>query len=86
MADSDRFTEGDSSRENDHTELRRGVGVLAVSWVMALAILGGWLAGWFLDRKVIGNTFPVLTILGVVLGVVGGGWYSYRTIMRGMRR
>jgi len=83
MVDPDRLTENDSVGSDDRLVLRRGVRVLAVSWMMALSILSGWLLGWVLDRKVTG-TFPLMTIVGVVLGTVGGGWYSYRTIMKGM--
>jgi len=69
--------------KNDRRELRRAMRVLSISFVMALAILAGWLLGWFLDSRVTG-TRPLLTILGVVAGVVGGGWYSYRIIMKVM--
>jgi len=69
--------------KNDRRELRRAMRVLSISFVMALTILAGWLLGWLLDSRVTG-TFPLLTILGVVAGVVGGGWYSYRIIMKVM--
>ncbi|MGB2780081.1 MAG: AtpZ/AtpI family protein [Phycisphaerae bacterium] len=85
MADRDDFTDEETDAQDKGPLWHRGVGVLAVSWVMALAILAGWFAGWLLDRNVTG-TFPLMTILGVLAGIIGGGWYSYRTIMRGLRR
>jgi len=69
---------------NSRREIRQGVRVLALSWVMALTTVGGWLAGWALDRH-LEWTRPALSIVGVVVGAAGGGWYCYRTIMKVMR-
>jgi F0F1-type ATP synthase assembly protein I len=65
--------------QDDRRELKRGFKVLAISWVMALAIVLGGFLGLLVDR--VTGTFPLLTLLAIGAGVVGGGWYAYKTIM-----
>ncbi len=71
-------------RQPERGEVRRAMRVLAISWVMAGAIVLGGAAGWLLDERVTG-TFPLATLLGIGAGIAGGGWYAYRTIMEVMK-
>ncbi len=70
----------DPREDDDRRELKRGLKVLAVSWVMALTIVAAGFAGWWLDEHVT-KRFPLMTLLAIGAGIVGGGWYAYRTIM-----
>lgn len=63
--------------------LRRAVRVFAVPWLMVFAIIGFWLLGNYVDRKL--GTFPIATILLVVFAVTAAAWKSYRIIMGVMK-
>ena len=63
--------------------LRRAVKVFAVPWLMVFAIIGFWLLGHYLDRKL--GTFPIATIVLVVFAVTAAAWKSYRIIMGVMK-
>ncbi len=63
--------------------LGRAVKVFAVPWLMALAIVGAWLLGNYLDRKF--ETGPYATIVLIVFAVPGAAWKSYRIIMTVMK-
>ena len=64
--------------------LRRALRVLAVPWLMGLAILASYVVGVYLDRR-LGASVPVATIGLVTFAVVAGGYQSYRMIMRALR-
>jgi hypothetical protein len=70
--------------DNDRRELKRAMGVFAVSWAMAGSVLAGWLLGWYLDTK-LATPRPLMTILGIAAGVLGGGIYAYRAITKVLR-
>jgi hypothetical protein len=72
------------SDDRDKRSERRALGVLAVPWIMAIAIVLGFLAGRYLDGQ-LGWPAPVATILLVVLAVATGGYQSYRIIVRILR-
>ncbi len=59
--------------------LRRTMRVFAVGWLMVIAVIGFWLVGNYVDRRL--DTRPIATIVLTVLAVAGGVWQSYRTIM-----
>ena len=69
------------SDDRDKQMLRRALRVLAVPWLMGIAVLLSWLLGTYLDRK-LGMTAPVVTIVLVVVAVIAGGYQSYRMIQR----
>ena len=64
--------------------LRRALRVLAVPWIVGLAVLAAYLLGVALDRR-LGLSVPVATISLVVIAVLAGGYQSYRIIMRVLR-
>ncbi len=68
----------------ERRELRRNVKLLAVPWVMAGAIVLGGVAGWAVDRAT--DTSPLATLVGIGAGIVGGGYSSYRTLMKAMTK
>jgi F0F1-type ATP synthase assembly protein I len=72
-----------TSDDSDKRMLRRALRALAVPWLMALAIVLFWLAGYYLDRWL--GTWPAATIILLVAGVAAGGYQSYRMIMRVMK-
>lgn len=64
---------------DDRSPLARAMGlvhrIIASSLMLALPAVGGiWL-----DRRL--ETFPLLLILGVVLGVLSAGWNFYSLIV-----
>ena len=63
--------------------LRQGLNVLAVSWLMVFAIVGFWLVGVLLDRRL--GTWPLFSIVLVIIGTVGGVYKSYQLIMKNLR-
>ncbi len=62
--------------------IRQGLSVFAVSWMMALAIVGFWLAGVYIDRHF--GTWPWVSIVMVIIGTVGGVYKSYKLIMKSL--
>lgn len=74
-------TMGDDSEKR---MLRRVLGVFAVPWIMVAAVVLGFLLGAYLDRK-LDWAVPIATIFFVVVAVMGGGYQSYRMIMRTFR-
>jgi F0F1-type ATP synthase assembly protein I len=58
------------------------VAAFAVPWIMILAIVGAAIGGLYLDRWL--GTSPWLTIGLICLGVGGGGFTAYRSIMKAL--
>lgn len=48
--------------------------LLGIGSVSAASLAAGILLGWWLDR--IFNTSPILVLLGIALGIVGGVCYT----------
>jgi F0F1-type ATP synthase assembly protein I len=48
--------------------------LLGVGIVTALLFAGGLALGWLLDR--VFNTFPILVLVGLALGIAGGVCYT----------
>lgn len=69
--------------EDEQRMLRQGLGVLAVSWLMVLAIVGFWLIGVWIDRRL--GTWPLASIVLVIIGTAGGAYQSYRLIMKSLK-
>lgn len=65
--------------ESQKRMLRRTFRVFAVGWLMVFAVIGSWLLGNYVDRRM--DTYPIATILLTVFAVTGGAWKSYRMIM-----
>lgn len=53
---------------------------LVIPLTLALTPMFGAIAGWFLDRKF--GTFPILTLVLLVLGFVGGAREVWRSAKR----
>ena len=67
--------------DKEQEPLLRDVGeILSLGFAMAISITGGFLLGYFVDSRV--GSFPVLTLVGLGLGIAGGGYKSYKTIMK----
>jgi F0F1-type ATP synthase assembly protein I len=77
--------EGSEDRPAGRSEMtpRAMMVAFAVPWIMILAIVGAAIGGVFLDRWL--HTTPWLTLALIVLGVVGGGFQAYRSIMKVLR-
>ena len=54
---------------------------LGMVWVAVGAVVGGALMGWLLDY-LLGTRFVFLVVF-LLLGVGGGFWKAYKTIMKG---
>ena len=57
--------------------------LLGIGSAIAGLIAGGMLLGWFLDTRA--DTSPILTLIGLALGMAGAGYYMYvkfRSIMK----
>ena len=54
---------------------------LGVVWVSVGSVLGGAFLGWLLDY-LLGTGFIFLVVF-LLLGVAGGFWKAYTTIMKG---
>lgn len=70
--------------DSEKDMLRRAIKVLAVPWILGIAVFLGYLAGVALDRRM-QLAVPVATISLVAIAVIGGGYQSYRIIMRVLR-
>ena len=61
----------------------RGMGtvlrLLGIGWYVAICIGGGAALGLLLDRKL--DTTPILTLVGVIVGIVIAGVGMYRMVM-----
>ncbi len=55
------------------------VRLLGIGWYVALCIGGGALVGLWLDRRF--DLSPVLTLVGLLLGIVIAGIGMYRMLM-----
>jgi len=55
---------------------------LGLTYALAIIVYG--LGGWWLDGKL--DTEPWFTLLGVMLGAVGGFVWVYREVMSGAKR
>ena len=67
--------------DSDHPPWTRRVGeFLAIPFTLAAAPTIGVLVGWVLDRKL--GTFPVLTIVLLVLGFIAGAREVWRSVKR----
>ncbi len=53
---------------------------LGIGWVVVLPIVSGALLGHFLDNRL--GTAPVLLILFLLMGIVGGSYGAYKQIMK----
>lgn len=53
-------------------------------WAAVAAIFGGGLIGWLADGWL--NTAPLFIVAGILLGVAGGFWSAYRTIMKSIEK
>jgi F0F1-type ATP synthase assembly protein I len=49
--------------------------VLGLGAVTALILVIGLGLGWFVDRLL--HTFPIFALIGLALGIVGAGRYTY---------
>ena len=72
------------SDDSQNRMLRRALAVFAVPWVMVIAIVLGYVLGAYLDARM-DLGFPVATIVLLVIAVAGGGYQSYRIILRILR-
>lgn len=52
----------------------------AAGFEMGGSIVGGFVAGWYLDKWL--ETAPVLALLGVIAGFVGGTWRLFQIAKR----
>ena len=57
-----------ASRLAPRRSLAQNLGVLGIGWAIAICIVGGFLAGLWLDGRF--GTSPLLTIVGVLVGLV----------------
>lgn len=53
--------------------------LIGIGWFFAVCIIGGVVGGVFLDR--VTDTAPLLTMLGLALGLVVAGFGGYRMLM-----
>jgi F0F1-type ATP synthase assembly protein I len=60
----------------------RGRDLIGLGGLLAGAVVAGMVVGYLLDRAI--GTTPVLTLLGILLGMVAGGlgfWLKVRTAL-----
>jgi ATP synthase protein I len=70
--------------DKKHAPLKGDLGAfkwLGTVWVAVGSIIGGALLGWLLDQVL--GTSPLLLVVFLLLGVGGGFWKTYTTIMKG---
>ena len=54
--------------------------LLGIGWYVAICIVGGVLGGLWLDD--IAGTGPLLTLIGLGLGLASSGWGGYRMLQQ----
>ena len=59
------------------------IGLIGIGWYVATCIVLGTLAGLWLDGAA--DTKPVLTLLGLALGLLVAGYGGYRMLMDVLR-
>lgn len=60
--------------------MRRAIRVLAIPWIMIIAVVGFSIVGVYVDRLL--GTSPLMLIIMVVLAVAGAGYQCYRLILK----
>ena len=53
--------------------------LVGIGWYVALSIVGGVVGGLWLDKRL--GTVPILTLLGLLLGVVVAFYGMYRMVL-----
>ncbi len=56
------------------------IGLLGLGAVTAAILITGLALGWLADKPL--HTFPILTFVGLVLGIAGAGRYVYLEIRK----
>jgi F0F1-type ATP synthase assembly protein I len=69
--------------DGEMDKVRRATKVMAVPWLMALAVVGFFFLGHYIDQHF--GTGPYATIGLLVFSVIAGGYQSYRVFMRALK-
>jgi len=82
-AGSDFEKQGAPPGKHEGPLLKQVGSILSLGFTLAICIVGGFAAGFFFDDWA--GTSPIGALVGLLAGVAGGAYQSYRLIMKFLR-
>lgn len=71
-----------SDSDKDKRELIKSLSLIgSIGWMMAMTIVLGSMLGLWLDNS-FPDSKPLFLVIGLILGVAGGFWHTYSTIIK----
>lgn len=73
--------EGYTIKQEDKREIFKALGAVGnLGFIFAVSAVVGVLLGRWIDKFL--GTFPVLSLIGLILGIVAGFWSIYKQISK----